>query len=564
MRLRSTMLAAAASALAAGSGLGGLPTGALAQAKGSNAALAEGRTGPNWRDGSRFLMQASFGPTARDINRVRRVGYARWIEEQSRKPIRAWAPRIQGLNDPKRYVISDLFWESAIEGGDPLRARVAYALANIVTVSANGDLFWDHPEMFGQYYDILQRGALGNYGDMIKEVSLSPAMGVYLSHLGNRKADPERGTAPDENYAREVMQLFTIGLDELHPDGSSKGRETYTTEDVQGLAAVFTGLAYESQWFGWPSPGYEASFAKPMVGFPEHHEPGEKRFLRTTIPGGTNAEASVEAALDHLLAHPNLAPFVAEQMIQHLVTSNPSGGYITRVVKAFNAGRFTADGVTFGDGRRGDMTATVAAILLDREARDRRVARRAEYGRVRDPILRFAHLTRAFRDDGGATFSGQPPDVGAMRWAQDPKVLGQRALHPPSVFGWYRPGYVSPGGWTAADGKVAPEMQLSTASNMTGYISWMNQTVENNVWNTDFFDMDYSVLERYQNDPARLVLALNNRLTGGTMSEATRERIEAAVALVPEGSVSSWSGVPHRISLSLLMTVTSPDYVVQR
>ena len=565
MRLRTVMLAATATALALGGGF------APAHAQGwpkpaqePDQKPAEAQDGPSWREGSRFLMQASFGPTPADIRRVQSLGYAAWIEEQSRRPLRPWTPRLQGLDDPKRTVLSDLFWESAIEGGDPLRARVAYALANIVTVSAKGDLFWDYPEMFAHYYDALQRGAFGNYGDMIREVSLSPAMGVYLSHLANKKADPETGTAPDENYAREVMQLFTIGLDELNLDGSPRGGETYTTEDVEGLAAVFTGLAYESEWFGWPSPGFEGSFTKAMVGFPEHHEPGAKSFLGATVPGGTDAVASVEAALDHLLAHRNLAPFVSEQLIQHLVTSNPSGPYVARVSAAFNAGRFTADGVTFGDGRRGDMAATVAAILLDPEARDLNASRRPDFGRVRDPILRFAHLTRAFRDGGGATFTGQPPDVGALRWSDDPNVLGQRALHPPSVFGWYRPGYVSPGGWTAQDGKVAPEMQLSTASNMTGYISWMYQTVENNVWNTDFFDMDYKVLERYKNDPARLVLALNNRLTGGTMSEATRTRITEAVALVPEDSVSDWSGVNHRIGLALLMTVTSPDYVVQR
>ena len=554
LRLLSASLAATASALAVGGGAGPLPTALALQAE----------EGPSWRDGSRFLMQASFGPTGRDINRVRKLGYAGWIEEQSRKPVRPWTGRVQGLSDPKRPVVIDLFWESAIEGDDGLRARVAYALANIVTVSLNEDLFWDHPEMFTHYYDALRRNALGNYGDLVREVSLSPGMGVYLSHLANQKADPEAGVAPDENYAREVMQLFTIGLEELAIDGSPRGGETYATEDVEGLAAVFTGLAYESEWFGWPSPGNEASFAKPMVGFPEHHEPGEKRFLGATVPAGTDAVASVEAALDHLLDHPNLAPFVSKQMIQHLVTSNPEPAYVARVARAFEAGTYRADGLAFGEGRRGDMLATVAAILLDEEARSRKVAARADFGRVRDPILRFAHLTRAFRDDEGATFAGAPPDTGAMRYAHEAIVLGQRALSPPSVFGWYRPGYVSPGGWTAQAGQVAPEMQLATASNLTGYIGWMATTVESRVWGTDFFDLDYALLERYADDPARLVTAMNNRLTGGTMSEQTKARIEAAVALVPEDSVSDWSGVRHRVSLALLMTVTSPDYVVQR
>ena len=553
-RLFSAALAATASVLALGGGTAPLPQASALQAS----------QGVSWSDGARFLMQSSFGPTDASIRRVRAVGYAAWIEEQARKPARDWTPRVRSLNEPTRNVVVDLFWENAIEGEDELRARVAYALSNIVTASLNEDLFYDNPESFTHYYDALNRHALGNYGDVIREVSLSPGMGIYLSHLANRKADPEAGVAPDENYAREVMQLFTIGLEELRMDGTPRGGETYTTEDVEGLAAVFTGLSYDGDRFEWPTNLDERVRSIPMVGFAEHHEPGAKSFLGATVPEGTDAEASVDAALGHLLSHPNLAPFVAGQMIQHLVTSNPKPAYVARVARAFEAGSFTSDGVTFGEGRRGDMLATVAAILLDDEARSRTAAARADFGRVRDPILRFAHVTRAFRDDGGAPFAGKPPDTGAMHYAQESYVLGQKALSPPSVFGWYRPGYVSPGGWTAGAGKVAPEMQLATASNLTGYIGWMHTTVESKVWGTDFFDLDYAKLERYKDDPERLVLSLDRRLTGGTMSEQARTRIAEAVALVPEDSVSEWSGVDHRVGLALLMVVTSPDYVVQR
>ena len=551
LRLMAALLAASASALCADT-----PRAAETQ-------VAD-EEGPSRAESVRFLAQASFGPAEGDIARVRALGYAGWIEEQARLPARAWTPRLLALGEPTRNVVVDLFWENAIEGEDALRARVAYALANIVTVSLNGDLFYDHPEMFAQYHDILNEEALGNYGDLIRQVSLSPAMGVYLSHLGNEKADPERGIAPDENYAREVMQLFTIGLEELSLNGRPKGQETYDTEDVTGLAAVFTGLSYDGDRFRWPTDLDDAMRARPMTGFADYHEPGGKRVLGRTIPAGTDAEASVDAALDHLLAHRNLAPFVSKQMIQHLVTSNPAPPYVARVSHAFNRGTYTADGVTFGDGRRGDMTATVAAILLDREARDIRISMRPDYGRVRDPILRFAHLGRAFRDDAGASFSGAPVPTGAMHYANEAKVLGQKALSPPSVFGWYRPGYVSPGGWGAANGKVAPEMQLATASNMTGYISWMAAAIDNNVWGTDFFDMDYEVLHAVEADADALVAALDERLTGGTMSATTRERVAAAVELIEPGALNEWTGVRHRISLAVLMTVTAPDYAVQR
>ena len=535
-----------------------------AAAQGDIALAKAALQGPSWQDGSRFLMQASFGPTGGDIHRVRKLGYAGWIEHQSRRPVHAWTPRVKALGDADSRVITDLFWESAIEGRDPLRARVTYALSNIVTASLREGIFFDNPEMFAAYYDTLNRNALGNYTDLVREISLSTAMGVYLSHMANEKADPERGIAPDENYAREVMQLFTIGLEPLAMNGTPLGGETYDTDDVTGLASVFTGLSYDGDRFRWPTNWTAETRAKPMVGFEDYHEPGAKAFLGAEVAAGTDAEASVTAALDILLAHPNLAPFVSKQMIQHLVTSNPSPAYVERVARAFEAGSYTSGGVALGEGRRGDMLATVAAILLDPEARDRQVAQREDFGRVRDPVLRFAHLTRAFRDEGGAPFSGKPLDTGAMQYADQPHVLGMKALSPPSVFGWYRPGYVLPGGWAAQDGLVAPEMQIATASNITGYINWMRTVAHSKVWDTDFFDLEYRLLERYKDDPARLVLALNNRLTGGTMSIETRDRITEAVGVVPADSTDNWSGQNHRITLAILMTVTSPDYIVQR
>ena len=516
---------------------------------------------PTRQDATRFLTQASFGAAPGDAEAVEDLGYAAWIEAQMAVPYTPYLDRLRAMSDAKRHHVTDLFWEAAVEGDEQLRARVAYALANVITVSLNVDRFWDHPETFAHYYDALSAHALGNYTDLVREVTMSPAMGLYLSHLGNRRADEEMGVAPDENYAREVMQLFTIGLEELNPDGTLKGTESYDTADVQGLAAVFTGLSWADTDFHHPRVR-SYNEAAPMESFASFHEEAPKSFLGATIDVGGDAVVSVDAALDHLLAHPNLAPFVSKQLIQHLVTSNPSPAYVARVGAAFEAGAFEADGVRFGEGRRGDMAATVAAILMDPEARG--APSSAAHGRVRDPVLRFAHLARAFRDAEGAGRRGAPTETGALRYAHEQHVLGQAPLAPPSVFGWYRPGYVSPGGWAAEAGATAPEMQLATGSTMAGYVDWMARTIRSDVWGTEFFDLDLTALDALAEDPAGLVAEIDARLTAGAMQETTKSRIEEALALVTVDDRDTAKDREHRVRLALLMAVTSPEYVVAR
>lgn len=519
---------------------------------------------PSSEEAMRFLAQASFGPAPGDGAVVEDLGFARWIEAQAQTEAVAFLPRLESMGNARREAVTDLFWESAIEGEDQLRARVTYALANIVTVSLRAGRFADNPETFAHYYDILNANAFGNYQDLIRDVSMSPAMGEYLSHLGNRRADPDAGIAPDENYAREVMQLFTIGLEELNADGTPKGEETYTTEDVQGLAAVFTGLSWADTDFERPRVR-DFSNAVPMESYRSFHEVEAKSFLGTTVDVGGDAVVSVEAGLDHLLAHDNLAPFVTRQLIQHLVTSNPTPAYVGRVSAAFEVGTFSSDGVTFGDGRRGDMMATVAAILLDNEARSAAAAQAPGFGRLRDPILRFTHLTRAFRDDGGARRIGEPESSGAMRYADRPDILGQSALAPPSVFGWYRPGYVSPGGWAAQNDAVVPELQIATGSTMSGYVDWMARTIRGDIWgDTDFFDLDFAGVDTLTEQPAALVDALDMALTSGAMTEATKARIVQTVELIDVDDRNTDQDRTNRLRLAVLMTVTAPEYAVQR
>ena len=518
---------------------------------------------PSKEEASRFLVQATFGANETDIETVQRQGFAAWIDAQTKMPAPSLLARIDATPEPNRHTLSDLFWSHAVDGEDQLRQRVAYALSQITVVSMRHEMFWGHPHTFAHYMDILQRGAFGNYQDVVHEVSLSPAMGHYLSSLGNRKADEEHGYAPDENYAREVMQLFTIGLEELRPDGTSTGRETYTVEDIKGLASVFTGLSWQDTGFRWPKVEPH-NRAKPMVSYDEYHEPGPKTFLGATIDVGTDAEASVRAALDHLLSHDNLAPFISKQLIQKLVTSNPSGPYVARVGAAFEAGVFEADGRRFGEGRRGDLTATVAAILLDEEARDVRSAARPDFGAVREPALRFAQFARAFRDGDRLPTRGGVRDVGRMRYADSHRVLGQSPYNPPSVFGFTRPDHKAQGGWSAQAGLVAPGLAMAGGVRTASYIDLMAGSVTGERDDYAAFKPDYARYLPLTEEPGALVDALDAVLTYGTLSDASRARIVEALDAVVIDERDTEKDKRNRMHLAVLMMVTTPEYGVLR
>ena len=516
-------------------------------------------------DAARFLMQASFGPTDEDVADVEALGFEGWIAAQAALPTSSsYVTRLRQMREPHWDEIMDLFWSSAMEADDQLRHRVAYALSKIVTVSMRHDFFHGRPDTYGAYMDMLQDQAFGNYEDLIREVSLSPAMGLYLSHLGNRKADPETGIEPDENYAREVMQLFTIGLVELNADGTERPQETYDTDDVRGLASIFTGLSWANTDFEYPNVD-AIDRTVSMTGFSRFHESAPKQVLGRSVATGTDALAGVEAGLDVVLSHPNLAPFVSKQLIQHLVSSNPTPAYVARVARAFEAGRYTgAGGTAFGDGRRGDMTATIAAILLDPEARSEAAAARAGHGKLREPALRFLHLARAFRDDGGRVLSGEPDNTGALRYSENLDVLGMKPYASPSVFGWFRPGYVVPGGWTADQGLVAPEMQIASGSALTSYIEFMSAVIRGEIWGTAFFDLDWAPLYAMADDPEALLDRLDVMLTAGRMEPETRQRIADALALAVIDDQDTDRDRRFRTELALLMVVTSPEFAVQR
>ena len=331
---------------------------------------------PTADEAARFLMQSSFGPTETEIARVQALGFSGWIDEQFALPQTLHLPYVQAnynvlLFGANFAFVQDSFWQQAIPAPDQLRQRVKYALSQIVVVSAESGTIANVSDGLANYVDLLGQHAFGNYRTLLEAVATSPIMGIYLSHLRNQKADPLTGRVPDENFAREVMQLFSIGLTEINLDGTPKlvnGQpvETYTNADITGLARVFTGWSWAAQdtsnaSFNGGGTAYADRILRPMQPYPQFHETGTKTFLNVTIPASTSAQASLTIALDTLFNHPNLCPFIGRQLIQRLVTSNPSPAYV---------GRVSAACANNGAGVRGDMKAIVRAILLDDEARN--------------------------------------------------------------------------------------------------------------------------------------------------------------------------------------------------
>lgn len=454
----------------------------LASLAGSAAAQAPA---PTKAQAARFLTQATFGPTSEDIDTVVKLGYDGWLTQQFATPSmdRHWdyvvvrhGPIGCTVCDAK-YVnaVMESFWKQAVEGPDQLRQRVVLALSELFVVSDVNASYGQTERALASYLDMLGRNAFGNFRNLLRDVSTHPTMGHYLTFFQNQKEDPTTGAIPDENYAREVMQLFTIGLWKLNPDGSrakdSSGNDipTYAQADVTGLARVFTGWSWsgsdksDGTFWGWNGEKWYS----PMQSFPQFASTAEKAFLGKKIPAGTGADASLNFAVAALFLHPNTGPFVCEQLIKRLVTSNPSRGYVQRVAAVF------ADN---GTGIRGDMQAVIRAILLDPEARSETAFKNASWGKLREPIIRYANFMRAFR---ASAFNGY-----FRIWnLEDPVYgLGQNPLRSPSVFNFFAPSYTPPGPLQQA-GLVAPEFQITDETTVTGYANFITDVVfRQNTW----------------------------------------------------------------------------------
>ncbi|MEO1042746.1 MAG: DUF1800 family protein [Pseudomonadota bacterium] len=521
-------------------------------------------------EAARFLLQSSFGPDPDSIRDVQRLGYAGWLQQQMALPLPSVAERVE-----KSYAAGDdhgsiepliaLFWEQALYGDDQLRQRMRFALSQIVVASLEDPATRRAMLAYLDYVDMLGEEALGNYCTLIRRVTFQPTMALFLTYYENQKADEERGVVPDENYAREIMQLFTIGLEELALDGTPSGRPTYRQDDVSGLASVFTGLALPGENFRNGKANVKTIRGE-LIGYPDFHEPGEKRFLGAVIDPGQDAVASVNAALDYLLAHPNVAPFVAKQLIQKLVTSNPSPAYIERVARAFNEGEFKASNdVRFGAGQRCDLQATTAAILLDPEARQRPGKDDQYSGKVREPLIRVIHLLRTFASDRELTDNGLVPYSNFLKSGQDSWAY-QTPFRSPTVFNFYRPSYAKPGSEVDGMGAVAPETQTMTVSHLATQTTWLSACIVRGVCEKgDLYQPALAPFMTAADRPKQLVEMLDLYLTGSSLMPKTKRRITTAL----------WSiNVPYdrrrqealekRLATAITMVTTAPEFMVQR
>jgi uncharacterized protein (DUF1800 family) len=500
---------------------------------------------------SRLLHQGSLGPTGTEIMQAAGLSEVQWLDKQMQLPITLHLPLLEnypGNDEPYQINRIDAWWKASLTAPDQLRQRVAFALSEIFVVSDSNNALKGEPEGMTNYYDLLLKHAFSNYRDVLQAVTLSPVMGSYLSHLGNEKANTELNIRPDENYAREVMQLFTIGLKQLNLDGSSvlsaenESIPTYSQTEIEGFAHVFTGwtFAASSRW-NRPSRNY----VLPMEAWADYHSQEEKTLLNgTVIAAGQTAEQDLKAALDNLFLHPNVGPFISHQLIQRLVTSNPSPQYIERVASVFNDN---------GQGVRGDLGAAVKAILLDNEARH--IASPLQYfGKLREPLLTTMNF---WRELNAASPSGR-----YFTWSLS-ESHGQAPLGSPSVFNFFRPDYQS-ADLLALD-LVAPELQIA---NDAALIGLFNSQYGNLLWN----------IKELTNDPTenRIMLSLQSHVDilqqqglealldyydvlfySGVMTASQRERLRQIQDI--------WkTSHPHQQLAYLLFTIAvSPDYLIQ-
>jgi uncharacterized protein (DUF1800 family) len=545
-------------------------------------------------EASRFLAQTTFGANLDVIENFRdQWEYERWIDSQFVKRLDLitpvvddiWAEILSESDDPDNEFgptalqFNYAWWTQNIGNEDLLRQRIAYALSQILVISYNSDLV-NWAESVSGYYDVLLEHSFGNYRDLLMEVTLHPSMGYYLSHLNNPKTNIAANVNPDQNYAREIMQLFTIGLVQLNQNGTpmldQNGNQipTYTNDDVAELAKVFTGLMGGGleDWVDWKS---DVDFGDnigmidkelPMVMYQPQHETVSKTFLGYTIPAGQPGMTDIQQAVDFLFNHPNTAPFVSYRLIQRLIKSNPSPAYVGRVAAAF---------ANNGQGVRGDMKAVIKAILLDVEARSAEAMADPTHGKLREPMLRFAHVANAM-----------PLYASRSRYWNNGydfyEATRQHVMYSPSVFNFYLPDF-RPVGDIASQNLVAPEFKLHNTSSSITYINrvngwvggvWFDQEQQQlNEWGSlfwswhgseqygeDYVRLVFSELEPIAEDSENVINELDRIFTHGQLSDETRQLMRTSLNGIywTWGNPIEWRS--HRVRSALYMILNSPDY----
>ena len=603
---RFTRMAAAAACLAVLAACGGGSGGGSATDI-SSPTVSPQAAGPTNAPAAaaRFLTQATFGPTSADIAALATSTYSAWIDAQFAKPQsyhrlymnQASADLAATGGTISQTNFFDSYWSQAIAGEDQLRQRAAFALSQIFVVSFTDSTLRSQPRGVSSYYDTLAEGAFGNFRDLLEAVALHPMMGIYLSHLKNQKEDATTGRVPDLNFAREITQLFTIGQYKLNTDGTpvlaadGTPQAAYVPADLSGLSQVFTGWSYNagplntdrtSRRFFGSDANLERDW-RPMQDYNQFaantnfHSISAKSFLGVSIPAQTlttaDTKGDLKIALDTLFNHPNVGPFIGKQLIQRLVTSNPSPAYVGRVAAAFNDN---------GAGKRGDMKAVWRAVLLDTEARTASTA--AGDGKVREPVVRLANFMRAFnaKSTSGRFMGIGNTDDAATR-------LNQTPMFAPTVFNFYRPGYVPSSKPIADAGLVAPEFQIVHDVSVAGYMNYMRSLVTLDTHRD--IQQDYTAELALAAVPADLVERMNLLLFYGQMPDALRAQLIAAVTsralpapvypaapAAPASGASAPAPAPvaatnqgaidtakrDRVYLAVYLSLAAPDYLVQK
>ena len=518
----------------------------------------------------RFVLQAQFSVSDADITALRSTGVLAWLDARYAEPPGqtgvAWLDS-RGHNvidSEKRYRLREpgdyMVWNQLLAGPDQMRKRMALALSELFVVYLSSLNFLHPSYLIAAYWDVLTAHAFGNFRQLLESLTLNAAMGFFLNTRGNLKEN-SRGRRPDENYAREVMQLFTIGLYELNPDGTprldaaGKPVETYGQDDVTNLARVFTGYNFDYlsnggtsttvEWARNPIPSTHFT-TNPMRFVSSNHSTLDVNFLGTQITGVTPGRDALHIALDRLFYHANTGPFFARQMIQRLVTSNPTPAYVQRVATVFGNN---------GSGVRGDLKAVWTAILTDEEARAAPAAGDTLTGKMREPIVRFVQWARTAE---ASSDSGQY-QIGDL--SEPDTFLGQSPLRSPSVFNFFRPGYVPPNTAIATAGKVAPEFQLHNETSTAGYINFMQRVTRAGIADVK---PAYTSLLPIAHDIPALIEWLNLRLAAGQLSSDTLQVVSAALRTFNLTAESSASARLDLLATACFLILISPDYLVQK
>jgi len=509
---------------------------------------------------ARFLAQAAFGGSDTDIQNLQYQpqGIQGWLAQQFAMPVNpsgqlsnvAWM-KANGLISVEFDTtgVQSSLWRKLISSPDVLRQRMMLALTDLFVINTGAITLAYRGAAAAYYLDQLEANIFGNFQELLLAVSHTPAMGEYLSFLGSVKANPVTGTSPDENYAREIMQLFSIGVVQLNLNGTPIANPsdpgvalaTYSQTDVLNMAKVFTGWQLDSAATAYLG----ASAATDMINNPAGFDTTEKTVLGQTIAAGLDGEQTLEAAIGILMAHPNMAPFISRQFIQRLVTSNPSPDYVSRVATVFKS-------------TQGDMKSVITAILTDTEATSDVLLSNSLAGKLREPVVRFIQWARTFQLNFSPTAATQWAAIGDL--SNPSGRLAESPLQSPNVFFFFQPGYIPPHTALQTNGITAPEFALTNESSVAGYMNFIENLIANGIGGVPG---NYSALQPLVNqggDSAALLAELNVLIAAGQLSAATLSLMQGALDTIDVTTM----GTDARLFAALTLVMCTPEYLVQK